>query len=210
MTRRRPTVPPDALVCNYTQIALFHFPLISLHPPTLNSTWVPSGSLACSSKTPPAGGLETTRLEMHESRRCAQKEKKGSCGAIVHLAAPMTVVSLARPAVSAEEHRDRLEELCYEPSSDRKRVSARFLGVFGVEEERTNPKSTDFGPNESPFNTSTLFIFSRKGTAGTCGEKPSEEPPSGPRPGENGIGPFCILVCNQLERRGRVITAEDA
>lgn len=61
-----------------------------------------------------------------------KRKKTGSCGAIVHLAAPMTVVSLAWPAVAAEEHRDRLEELCYEPSSDRKRVSARFLGVFGV------------------------------------------------------------------------------
>lgn len=52
MTRRRLTALSDALMCNYTQMALLNSPLISLHPPALNLTWVPSGSLglACGTR----------------------------------------------------------------------------------------------------------------------------------------------------------------
>lgn len=76
------------------------------------------------------------------------------------------------------------------------------------------------GPNVSPFNVSTLFISPPPGKVQReHAVKPSQQisitgfASSGVheqarRPGENGIRPFCILVSNQLEQRGRAITTK--
>lgn len=90
MTRRRLTALSGALLCNYMQIALFNFPLISLHPPAPNSIWVPPSSLGLARSARAAGGgMETTTLGN------AGEPAPRLRGAIPHLAERMTGVSLA-------------------------------------------------------------------------------------------------------------------